>query len=268
MTLEQKIKAAQSLVARCIANYHRPVIMSSFGKDSLVMMSIIESVAPKLPIVFHREPFCPEKYAFADSVIKAHGLTVYDYPPMGTAVLKANGHVEIMNAYQVASDKIIELPTGIVEPTEGAPFLCGYRDLYNKPTGTFAFPWDLGFVGHKSSDVDPIKGPVPLLLDVVTCDNGPSYAFPIRFFTDEDIWKYTEANRLPIHLSRYNAHDGYGEYPDKSLNPDYFPACVRCMDPDAPLSVYCPRLRAEIMSRKDSIRYIDPQRRHSYMGVA
>lgn len=265
MNLGEKVGAAKSLILRCLEAYKRPSVLSSFGKDSMVMLSLIESVAKMPPIVFHREPFFPEKYAFANSVILEKGYTVYDWAPAGTAIMKDNDHMEVMNAYPIGPNSFNELPTGIVEPKEGESYLCGYEDLYNKPTGTFAYPWDLAFMGHKSTDVDPLRGPLPLMADVATNEGAPDIAFPIRYFTDEDIWRYTELEGLPVHESRYNRADGYREHADKTHNPDYHPACVRCMDPDAPRAVFCPKMQTEIINRSPQLRFVDPQRIYRYV---
>lgn len=265
-TLQEKIAHAESIVRGCLANYKRPIVMSSFGKDSMVLLSIVESVAGTMPpVLFHREPFAPEKYAFANRVIAARGYAVYDYPPSATGVLKANGKLEIMNAYQIGPNEYAHLPTGISPPISGRPFLCGFTDLYSKPVGAFAYPWDLVFIGHKSSDVDPLKGPMPLSVDLKTNVGAPSAAFPLRYFTDADVWRYTEERGLPIHVERYDPENGYREREDTASNPDYFDACTACLDPELPATVLCPKLGAEINNRSQSVR-LAPRGLPSYVG--
>jgi hypothetical protein len=255
MTLDDKVSAAKTMIGRCLDEWAHPVVFSSFGKDSLVMMSIIDSVRPGLPVVCYREPFCHDKYQFTNEVIRERGLAVYDYPPCSTSVfVSADGNVEIMNAYQIGPGMVLESPTGVLPPVDGEPFLCGHRDLYSKPLGAFVFPWNLALIGHKSSDTNRYIGDVPLLLDVVENAGGPAFAFPIRHFTDEDIWRYTEAHGLPIHHERYDAANGYREHADKRLNPDCFHACTRCLDPRGPDVVFCPKLKCEIASRKHRAR--------------
>lgn len=264
--LDEKVQIAHGFVRRCIDGHNRSVIMSSFGKDSMVLLSIVDEASPGLPVLFHREPFSPEKYAFANKVILDRGYTVYDYAPISTAVLKARGHVEIMNAYQIGPNDTLDLPTGVKPPIDGKPFLCGYSDLYCKPTGSFVFPWDLVFIGHKSSDVDPIRGPVPLLVDVVSNVGAPDYAYPLRHFTDDDVWNYTAKRGLPIHTTRYDPENGYNERDDVSTNPDYHLACTACLDPDNPVAVYCPKAKAEITNRSQRIRQISPDQQYRYVA--
>lgn len=245
MELDDKISAAQQLITKCISQHRAPVVMSSFGKDSMVMLELIKRLGLKLPIVFHREPFFPDKYEFSNKIIADNNYVVYDYPPILTAVQERNGFVEIMNFHQVRS-QVVCLPTGIYAPAEGEPYLCGLVDLYEKPLGTFGFPWDVAFVAHKSSDVDPILGSIPLVVDVKHNPESCDYAFPLRWFTDQDVWACHELFGIPVNVKRYDPQQGYTERHDKTWNNDWFPACTLCLRKSSPSSVYCPKLGTEI----------------------
>jgi len=234
-----------------------PVVYSSFGKDSMVMLDLVRRAGYHLPIIFHREAFDPKKYEFANQVIQRNGYTVYDWPPQYMEVSKSpEGEFEIINRHQVRHG-VDYLPIGIRPPVKGKPFLCGLEDFYRKPTGTFSFPWDLGFVGHKSVDIDPMLGPVPLVTDYINNSPACSLAFPLRYFTNEDIWEYTVSEGLPISRKRYNSKDGYREFQDTTWNPDYFTCCVACMDKDAPARVPCPKTGGNTINVSQSLNWRD-----------
>lgn len=250
-----KIEDAISLIKSTISD--KSVVLSSFGKDSMVLLDLIKKAGYKLPIVFFKEPFFPEKYIFANQIILKERYTVYDYPPLATGVLKKNGKIEIANFYQLGNQNMF-LPTGVIEPKDD-DYLCGLEDLINKPTGTFEFPWDTIYMGHKSSDVDPLQGPVPLNTSITKIGIG-NVVFPIRFFTDEDIWQYHEDNSLPMHSTRY--HNGK-ELADKTYNPDYFPICTKCLDIDNEPMVLCPLTGRKIRNTAEDYTIDLP--RMSYM---
>lgn len=264
MNLESKIDEAQNLVYKVLAQAKTPAIMSSFGKDSMVMLHLIRSLKRDLPVVFYREPFMPKKYRFANAVIDEWDLTVYDYSPLETYMTEKDGCVEIVNAYTTGKRSVF-LPTGICKPEEGEVSLCALHDIYLKATGTYTFPWDVIFVGHKSTDVDPIQGAVPLSADYANYVDCASIAYPLRHFTDQDIWEYTEKFSLPIHHSRYEKIEGnWTERKDMRFNPDYFPACTACMVPGSG-SVPCPRLGGSIVSNiSDKLRWL-PKQNFSHM---
>jgi hypothetical protein len=257
MTYQEKVAYAHRVIEAAMASAKNPAIMCSFGKDSMVVLDMVRRHAT-LPIIFHREAFQPHKYRFANKVIDQMGLTVYDYTPCHTAVQESGDEVEIVSYYNIGS-KTSVVPTGIRAPQEGESFVCGLTDIYLKPLGTFAFPWDFVFHGHKSSDIDPIYGPIPINSDFAHHLGYVSAAYPIRFFTDEDVWRYTEENDVPFHAERYEKVDGvWGEKADKTFNPDYMAACTACMKKGGPNSVPCPKKNGLYVSNvSEQLRWAD-----------
>jgi hypothetical protein len=241
MTFDQKLAAARLQVRTIMRVAERPAVMCSFGKDSMVLLHLVRTEGFNLPVIFHREPFLPRKYYFSRKVIALWNLTIYDFPPLQTAVQEHGGNYEIVNYYPAGARPCL-VPTGLTAPAAGEKPLCALHDIYLKPTGTFNYPWDVVFHGHKSSDVDPVYGPVPLSADFARNIDSASAAFVLRHFTDEDIWTYTERFKLPVHDERYEKADGaWRERADRTQNPDYFPACWACMVKDGG-AVPCPRL--------------------------
>lgn len=265
MNLDEKVASALKLIKDVASNYTKPVVYSSFGKDSMVMLDLIAHAGFKLPIIFHREPFMPKKYEFANSVIADCEYAVYDYPPIATSLVKKDDNFEIVS-YQQTGTKVIYMPTGIKAPIAGEPFLCGLEDIYNKPKGSFGYPWDMGLIGHKSCDVDPILGALPLNTRLQINRGSSDFAFPLADFTDSDVWNYTIRYNLPINEKRYNRADNWREFSDITYNPDYFPACIACMDSDAPAMVYCPKAKREIANVSANIAYINSHELPNYIA--
>lgn len=253
-----KEESALHLIDTALMQFKAPAVMCSFGKDSLVALHLSMRVK-RLPVIFHREPFFPRKYAYANSVIEAWDLDVYDYPPSGTAIQEKDGEVEIVNYYTIGQ-ATCALPTGVIHPKEGERFICGLKDLLLKPRGTFAYPWDMVIHGHKSSDVDPFHGAVPLAADIGINLGSASPVFPIRNWTDDDVWEYIERHDLPIHHDRYEKVMGkWMESPDKTLNPDYLPACTACMRRGGG-PVRCPKFNCEVANVSAQLPWTEPQK--------
>lgn len=257
MTHKDKILYAHSVIENALDAYGSHVVACSFGKDSMVVLDLVCRHAD-LPVVFHREPFGPKKYEFANAVIRDWNLRVYDFPPAATACQEGNGEVEVVGYYQVGAAHNM-LPTGIRAPKDGEDFVCGLRDIYQRPTGTFAWPWAAMFHGHKASDTDPIWGDIPINSDINQNIGSASYVFPLRHWTDDDIWRYTEEHNVPIHHDRYEKVDGmWREREDKTHNPDYVTACTACMSRTAPPCVACPKLGGKMVSNASGqLRWAD-----------
>lgn len=267
MTLDEKIASASEKLKKVLSVYRNPIVMSSFGKDSMVMLALIKNLGLKFPVLFHREPFFPKKYAFANEIIEKEEYAVYDYAPSGTSIIKNGLFIEIVNWYSLGK-KFSYLPTGIREPEEGKPFLCGLRDIYRKPVSpNFSFPWDLVFVGHKTTDRDPIFNAVPLSVDLKQNEGGPDYFFPLRHFTDADIWEYHNRFGVPVNSRRYDPEKNYTERADITYNNDYHSVCVRCMDRDQPTSVLCPLINQQISNISSELMYTEPEK-PAYIAAA
>lgn len=268
MEYTAKVDHARKLIASVLSQAKEPCTMCSFGKDSIAVLHMVRQQAD-LPVVFHREPFQHYKYDYANSIIRDWDLHVVDYPPMATAVNEGETEFEIVNQYQ-AGNKWVYLPTGFRQSRQTAEghgahgafplsgnrkVLCAFDKVYNKPTGTFNYPFDIAFHGHKSVDVDPILGAVPLNSDVAFNVGAISAAFPLRHFTNADVWRYIEENGIPIHDKRYEKVNGeWREREDKTHNPDYIDACYACMSKKTGSSVYCPKLQCGVSNISAQLR--------------
>lgn len=252
MIYEEKVAKAAQLIADVLKVAKNPCVMCSFGKDSIAVLHMVKKQRD-LKVVFHREPFQHHKYEYANRVMLEWDLAMVDYPPLGTTVQDGD-EFEIVNQYQ-AGNRHVYLPTGIRPPVPGHKLVCGLDDIYNKPTGTFNYPFDMAFHGHKSVDVDPILGAVPLRSDVAMNLGAISAAFPLRHFTNDDVWRYIEENGIPIHHERYEKVDSqWRERADKTLNPDYMNACTACMSAKNGPSVFCPKLNCEVSTVAHQLR--------------
>lgn len=267
--LPKLIASAEEKVRAVAQQFHRPAVLFSGGKDSIVLLHLIsQRMGVKTPVVLYKEPFFVGKYTFALGVLDSWGLTAYDYPPVGVSLWHGKGIVAFTNHYQVGTDSqgrvlTLDVPKNIAEPQEGRPYLCGLNDILRRPLARFECPWDLFFCGHKSSDEDQIAGKVPLNADVNFATHSPSMAFPLRDWTDDDVWDYIEEFNLPVDMDRYDATNRK-EWEDKTRNSDYFHCCIRCIDRREGKSVICPKLGMEVMNISEQVPY--QESRFNYFG--
>jgi hypothetical protein len=236
-----KESASKEYIKSILDISKNPIVLCSFGKDSMVMLDLIRQIRNDLPVIFFKEPFFPKKYSFANKVIEDYDLNVYDFPPIKTDSIFKDGICEITNIYNGYKNATLYLPTGTHEYKDGEKFLCAVDDLLNKPkVKGYDFPWDTIFVGHKSSDVCPVLGAVPIKDKTVKiCEM--LLALPIADWTDKEIWNYTIQNNIPYNDRRYNKDNGFKEFDDKTFNNDYHPCCFKCLDNKEPLILKCPK---------------------------
>ncbi len=56
MTYEQKVALAKLTIKAGLENSRNPAVMCSFGKDSVVVLHLVNTFK-RLKVIFHREPF-------------------------------------------------------------------------------------------------------------------------------------------------------------------------------------------------------------------
>jgi len=256
MNLEKKIAGTVDFLARELARYQAPVLNCSFGKDSLCLLHLLADNGFSMPIVSYMHPAFPQKYRFAREIIEGLSLLVFDYPPFRISVMYSKGDsIALTEEFMTSSMTTTAIPIDIIEYQDGDDFSryrCGL-DLFFRPTGTFEYPWDVSIIGHKDCDSDTIYGDVPLHSAVLYRDAGPDSLFPLKEWSHDDVWDYLEKFNLKVQKDRYD-QPNRKEWEDKTFNPDWFEACVRCMDKrHAGTQVFCPKLKREIPSVSDII---------------
>ena len=255
-------------VERWLGQCANPCVLWSGGKDSTAMLHLIrEEVGAKLPVVQWREPRFRTRYAHSDRLAAEWDLEMYDWTPR--AYLLTDGHdietgrprFDFVKCYEMAPNKVMFLCLGTEEPQPeelaSGRYLCGL-DALNRPTGTFNFPWDAAFHGQKSADVDLIKGQVPLAVDALVQPGVPTQFYPMRHWSDADVWAYLEAAGVPNDDTRYEKVDGVWQHKkDKSANSDYYPVCWNCVNRHLGDTVYCPKNQCETNNISHLAPYVD-----------
>jgi hypothetical protein len=245
-------------------NWPRSVVLWSGGKDSTAMLHLLRFKAEiDIPVIQFRQPKFRERYAYSDRLIKEWGLTVYEYPASRYALADGpdteTGEVrfDLLHYFQWGT-KAVVLSLGTERPKEGEKFMCGLDDFLNRPTGTFNWPWGAVWIGTKGSDTDLIKGHVPLAQDIRFAEGSPVSLYPMRDWTDRDIFQYLEENDVQPDPTRYvKGKFEWGNNPDKSLNADFYPTCLNCVDRHQGSHVHCPKLNATISSISHLAPYED-----------
>ena len=59
--MDTKIAQALELIRKILDTYRNPAFMCSFGKDSMVLLDILDANNIRLPVIFHKEPWFPKR---------------------------------------------------------------------------------------------------------------------------------------------------------------------------------------------------------------
>lgn len=224
--------------------FDQPVMMSSFGKDSMVMLFIIyRLMEKKIPVIYHRVPWEPWKNDWGENIIKLWNIEVYDYPPLISGIKVKPDRIEIVHRYAMGPEPhhAIDIPVNILPWDK--KFQCGLK-MISRPKGGILYQWNLTLIGHKDCDVDQFDGPVPLKADLVENEGMSAIGFPLKDWSDEELWEFIEQRRIPVQYgTRYIDRK---EIKFKDFINDYIEACTACIDPRNPEKVFCPLVNSEI----------------------
>lgn len=241
------------------------VVLFSGGKDSTALLHLLRYKAGiDIPVIQWREPKFNERYAYSDNLVKKWGLEMYDYPPCKVELASGpdteTGEIrfDLLKYHQWSPTSSLVLCLGTERPKPGERYLCAVTDYLNRPTGTFNWKWPACYVGTKNTDTDLMKGQVCLKSHIRMVPNSPVHLYPMRDWTDENIFQYLVDNGVEPDPTRYIMVDGkWVNNPDKSLNSDFYPVCINCVDRHQGPQVDCPKLKCKISNISESVPYND-----------
>lgn len=223
MTMIEKENAALKLVGEQLRTAINPVILCSFGKDSIVLLHLCLRTR-KVPVIFLRFAKFHEKHAHAFAVMRDWDLEVYDLWPAITTYYQSGSFFEVLSSFPTGPRDFIHLFSGIRARRDDEPrYLCAVDDLMQRPKITgMDYPWDVTFLGHKGTD-DPELGERGPIVQPVTALGNTRLVVPFTDWTDDDIWDYIRYYDLPYDRARYDGRD-------EATSPDKYPTCYRCLD--------------------------------------
>lgn len=209
------IKARQ-IIKEVLDRAECPALLCSFGKDSMLLLSLIREVK-QIPLIWFRSGLSSEQERFAKQIIRDWDLIVWSWEPS--------------DVYVLPNDKGFTL---VREQAFGVHRLPLLTDIEPGSKCVFSFPavrtrslfphFDYIFAGWRDSDPDGegcywITGPTPFPEDGYSLGKAKVYA-PLRHLKDSEVWQAIRELNVPV-ADRYQ-----GEIDTK---PDSFSFCTNCL---------------------------------------
>lgn len=233
--LQAKINGACQVLDSVFSQYKNPCFMYSGGKDACLILHMLKEWYQVPPIVWLNIPVGMRKILWGIKNLADHKLDCnMNIPPAGACITQNCEGTEIVFAYPFGK-KLMMIPLGRQDFEKFEQWSCGL-DLLNTPTGTYDFQHDVAISGQHANDDFSSKSFFHIQKEA--CD----VAFPLKDFTDDDVWTLIDLWNIPVNTFRYEKVDGkWREYPDQLFNNDYHPYCNRCIEIGGDPVVHCPK---------------------------
>lgn len=243
----ERIDEALDLIASEVLHAEKPIALSSFGKDSLVLLDLCLSVRPMPVLMFAQEPHrFPDKYKHAYGIIEYFKLEAFTLPPRAVAHVQDGDYFDIFHTFGGDTTGPLVMAMGCkpmkAERSEADPFVCAVDMMLQPMAEHVNYPWDVTFHGHKQTDDVKLARKTTIVTPAV--DSGSTrLVLPLWNWTDDEVRSYVKMRNLPYDAERYDQHN-------EAVNPDVFDTCFACLDTrKRGEKVFCPILQSEINNR-------------------
>lgn len=221
---------------------YRPAVACSFGKDSMVVLALVREIAPNVPVMYCEGFPHPTKHEFVRRIAEEWSLNLVTPAPIGCDVIAKGQDVSLLRIYEPAPRHVVVLPVEAVPGyVPNAESQCALATLLAPPAPVSSLNYDALFIGHRGDDVDPHFGAIPLV-DYMATVAGLSYFYPLRDWTEADIWEASALLNIPQNTARYQGKD-------MDANNDYYPLCTECLKPSEQQTAFCPQLGRDVPNR-------------------
>lgn len=207
----------------------------------MVMLWLTRQIDTQIPVVYFSALPHPTKHEFKERIEREWGLSVIAPIPAQRDIVGRDSHLEIIETHVFAPGFLACFP---IEPeigyTPDRDSVCGRDFCFEELPEAQSMDLDCIFIGHRSDDADTTHGAIPLK-DYVADMGSFRYVYPLRDWTEADIWEASEKYGIPQNNARYKQGD-------MTANNDYYPLCIKCLKPSEELTVECPKTGDDVLA--------------------
>lgn len=242
----EKIKRTSDRVESVFSRFSstRMCVLSSFGKDSMVLLWMLKNWWKVPTVVQFRVPWQIRRYAFANFISEMWDLEFVPHcMPSKIGLLQTSfdtQHKHVIYSYSI-DGALIDVP---FEPRISGEFVCAadqMSNIVNQSNNMLPGSVDCLLSAAKQGDRDNylFYGVGPSALYHHT--SGKAFAFPIYDWTDDEISEFTHAHSIPYDAMRYalEADSDKIKLREDAADSNKFSYCSACLNAKEPVA--CPK---------------------------
>lgn len=255
----QLLEEAIQTVSAVVRSAESPAVFTSFGKDSMALLGVLREAGllSAVHLVSFRHPAFPSRYAFSDRIIAQWSLDPLIVFHRWNSIIAGNGRVDLLGTARARGSKIHIPVANMVWQNDSKLWSCALDNQLPHGVDLIKLDFDLILLGSKQADADPVVGKVEVQNVAEQFHGKTSLLFPLRDWTDGDVWDFIRAREIPFDTDRYVESTG-GNIVDDSTYPEhseYLPVCTACVNPANHGEVWCPKFNKSIPCRADSLQH-------------
>lgn len=248
--MRKKIDDALNYVGYQIGFDSDPVVCWSGGKDSQIVLWLVRQVDPRVKVAYFSLNNDSRKLAFINEMANVWDLSLFFLEPVAIDMAGQGEHIEVIYLFRIG-DFLFHL--GMQGNGRLTNPICAI-EMHNSNPSSDLLDGSLIFHGHKSSDVDTLYGPAPLKSDSAVSPSGRTkIVYPLKDWTDQDVWDATRFLNIPQNWRRYNKETG-AKLESDVFNSDAYNLCTNCIQPGKGDLVECPKVKGVIRSIASEIQ--------------
>jgi 3'-phosphoadenosine 5'-phosphosulfate sulfotransferase (PAPS reductase)/FAD synthetase len=219
------MERARQIIKEALSRAEHPAVLSSFGKDSVLLLKLVHEVRPDAEVIWFRSGLTPEQGRFAKAQILAQDLSVWSWLPSDAYVLPNGEGLTLVREQAFGPHRLPVLMD--VEDGERCVF-----DFPKERTLELYPHFDVLLMGYKDSDSHEVLGGSGFCpADGWPLGEAKVYA-PLRHMTDTDVWAAIKSLGVAYDEKRYD---------EGGADPDTYRACSECLKEGESATVYCPK---------------------------
>jgi hypothetical protein len=239
----------RSCVTRALARFQacsdrgrKPVIFSSFGKDSLCLISLARDLGLDIPVAYFELGAIPAAHRFAKALLCSDEPQVTVIQPHATLLVAGQHGTDAAYRFHLSCGDAVEIVGATFDDTAGSELRCALQSGVTKRGAHPPYDWSLIITGRRNVDYDPTLGSLALDHPRVSLPNGAEILMPILDWTDQDVAFYLfEHGHFRPDPDRYEISNGTLQNRVGTLsNPDHAPVCIRCLTAQDGRPPQCP----------------------------